>query len=68
MANSAVNERNILVLNENDKKVAGMVTALNDRVDKMERTLAVMAAEITNTKQMIAHVSGRGMGPTVREE
>lgn len=51
------------VLNEQAKVIRDQA----DRLSLLEGTVATLRAEIANTKQMAAHLHGRGMGPTVTE-
>ena len=49
------------VMNEQAKEIA----ELKQRLSHLEGTVATLHAEIVNTKQMNAHLAGRGMGSTV---
>mgnify|MGYP001553360726 CR=1 FL=1 len=49
------------VMNEQAKEIA----ELKQRLSYLEGTVAALHAEIINTKQMNAHLAGRGMGSTV---
>ena len=59
-----VTERNI-------KTIAQMVTTVQEeneefrlRITKLENNLVLLGHELTNTKQLLGHLSGRGTGPT----
>ena len=49
------------VLNEQAKVIRDQA----ERLTMLEGTVATLRADILNTKQLVAHVSGRGMGSTV---
>ena len=44
---------------------AKIIAELQEKVKFLEGTVARLGAEIINTKQMNAHLAGRGMGSTV---
>ena len=64
-AQANVNKRNIdtivAELNENRKTISELRTALGTA----NGNIAMLHSEITNTKQLIAHTMGRGMGSSV---
>ena len=43
------------------------VLAMKENQVRLENTVAYLQADLTNAKQLMAHVSGRGMGSTVHE-
>jgi hypothetical protein len=49
------------VLNDQAKAIRDQA----ERLTMLEGTVATLRAEIANTKQMAAHLHGRGMGSTV---
>jgi len=44
---------------------AKTILELQDRISLLEGTLANLSADITNTKQLMGHLAGRGTGSTV---
>ena len=44
---------------------AKTILELQNRVSQLEGNLAALAADIGNTKQLMGHLNGRGMGSTV---
>lgn len=58
------NARNINTLNENDKRIYLKVSEMEQRLKILEATVAQVSADIANTKQLIGHTLGRGMGST----
>jgi len=52
------------VLNEQGKAITEMLS----RISLLEGNVATLRAEIANTKQMAAHLNGRGMGSTVYKD
>jgi len=52
------------VLNEQGK----VISELQSRISLLEGNVATLRAEIANTKQMAAHLNGRGMGSTVYKD
>jgi hypothetical protein len=58
------NARNISSLNENDKMMYARIMEMDARIKVLEATVAHLAADVANTKQLIGHTLGRGMGST----
>lgn len=44
---------------------AKTILELQDRISHLEGNLVALAADIANTKQLMGHLHGRGMGSTV---
>jgi len=59
-----LNARNINALNENDKTMNAKISALIERLTILEANVARLTADVANTKQLIGHTLGRGMGST----
>ena len=59
-----LNARNINALNENDKTLNAKLSEALLRLNALEGKYAALHAEVANTKQMIGHTLGRGMGST----
>lgn len=59
-----IHTRNIKGLHSELVATQSNVRDLTDRVTKLEGNLAVALAELSNAKQLMAHVMGRGMGST----
>jgi len=51
------------VMNDQSKTIL----ELQNRVRLLEGTLSNLAADISNTKQLMGHLSGRGTGSTVHK-
>ena len=49
------------VMNEQSK----VIRELQERIARIEGNIVILSADIQNTKQLAAHLSGRGMGSTV---
>ena len=64
MSVEKANEINIKVLVQAMNTQAKENRELKAKVQVLEGTVAQLAADIQNTKQMIGHVMGRGMGST----
>ena len=62
--NNTVNTLNIQTLHAELLKTQEGARVLTDRVAKLEGNLALALAELSNTKQLMAHIMGRGMGAT----
>jgi len=61
----SVNSKNIHALHEVAKKHDKLITILVEKVTRIEAELTNTKAELLNAKQLVAHLNGRGMGPTV---
>lgn len=60
-------DRNFNAIVELVNKLQAEVQNQQNKISRLEANVSIMSAEIINAKQMMAHVSGRGMGPTVVE-
>jgi hypothetical protein len=60
-------DKNITALHENSKSLATRVALLEEKLKFIENTIAMVNADLVNTKQLIGHLNGRGMGSTVHE-
>lgn len=60
-------DKNITALHENSKSLATRVALLEEKIKFLENTIAMVNADLVNTKQLIGHLNGRGMGSTVHE-
>jgi len=60
-------DKNITALHENSKSLATRVALLEEKLKFLENTIAVVNADLVNTKQLFGHLNGRGMGSTVHE-
>ena len=65
MSIEKANEINIKVLVQSMNTLNKDNRELKIKVQTLEGTVAALAADIANTKQLIGHVMGRGMGSTV---
>lgn len=63
-----LNSRNIQALNENDKTMNGKLSEIEMKVRTLEATVAYLKADLANTKQLVGHSLGRGMGSTVQQD
>ena len=59
-----INARNINALNENDKTMYAKISDMEARMRILETAVANLTADVANTKQLIGHTLGRGMGST----
>ena len=57
-------DKNINAVHENTKMQQARIIALESKVTRLENNLASLQADVANTKQLIGHVMGRGMGST----
>jgi len=62
---SDATKKNFSVIKNVMEDQAKTIRTQNDRITMLEGNLARLQAEIMNTKQLIAHIGGRGMGSTV---
>lgn len=62
---SEKNEKNFRIIQNVLNEQAKVIRDQADRLSLLEGTVATLRAEIANTKQMAAHLHGRGMGSTV---
>lgn len=60
----SVHSKNIHALHEVAKKHDKAITMLIEKTTRLEAELANTKAELLNAKQLVAHLNGRGMGPT----
>ena len=63
--NETLNAKNIHALHEAAKRHDKEIRDLVERVHLLENELVATKHDLTNTKQLAAHLNGRGMGPTV---
>ena len=61
-----VTQKNFSIINNVMKDHDKVINQLIERISTLEGNVARLQADIMNTKQLIGHISGRGMGPTVR--
>ena len=61
----SVEQRNILTLHEVIKEQRDKINILIEGLAKTNNNLAIVQADVQNTKQMIAVLKGIGMGSTV---
>ena len=59
-----VNLKNITALVAQNQMQQEEINALRVRLNLMENNLQTLRAELQNTKQLMGHLSGRGMGST----
>lgn len=64
---SDANKKNFIIIQNAINEQAKALRDALDRISLLEGNVATLRAEIANTKQMAAHLHGRGMGPTVTE-
>lgn len=57
-------DKNIAAVHQNTKMQQERIVELEKKVARLENNLAVLQGDVANTKQLIGHVLGRGMGPT----
>jgi len=62
---SDATKKNFAVIQNVLNDQAKIIRTQNQRLTLLENNLATLRAEILNTKQLFAHVNGRGMGSTV---
>ncbi len=58
-------DKNVNALHTNSKMQQDKLVALEAKVTRIEAAIAALQSDIANTKQLIGHVAGRGMGSTV---
>ena len=63
-AGVAANTKNIGALVQELNQMNIKVTVLEETVRRLSGALQNLQADVTNTKQLTAHVMGRGMGST----
>lgn len=63
--NETLNGKNIHALHEALKRHEKQIYTLQQDVKRLEAELVMTKGDLTNTKQLTAHLNGRGMGPTV---
>lgn len=57
-------DKNINAVHENTKMQQARIITLESKVARLENNLVALQADVANTKQLIGHVMGRGMGST----
>lgn len=57
-------DKNIAAVHQNIKMQQERIIQLEQKVTRLENNLAVLQGDVANTKQLIGHVLGRGMGST----
>ena len=62
---SDATKKNFAIIQNVLNEQAAVIRALQERISHLEGNLAETKADIVNTKQLIGHISGRGMGSTV---
>jgi cystathionine beta-lyase/cystathionine gamma-synthase len=60
-------DKNIQALLSNETLLMKRVNDLELRMTTQENNAAIIKAELINSKQLVAHLSGRGMGSTVHD-
>lgn len=65
--NDKVNERNIHTLHDVIKKNVSDISDLKNAVQATNNNMAILQADLQNTKQLIAVLKGVGMGSTVHK-
>jgi uncharacterized coiled-coil protein SlyX len=61
----SINARNIDALHQALKEQKREIAELKEQLARLGNTVAFLQADVSNTKQLVAHVTGRGMGATV---
>ena len=59
-------DKNIQALADGFNRLYREHEELKEKVKRLEGNVAFLTAEIANAKQLVAHLSGRGRGSTVR--
>ena len=62
--NETLNAKNVHALHEAAKRHDREIQELLARIKHIENELVNTKNDLTNTKQLAAHLNGRGMGPT----
>ena len=62
---SEATKKNFIIIQGELHTQAKTIRTQNERISLLEGNIARLQAEIMNTKQLIAHIGGRGMGSTV---
>jgi outer membrane murein-binding lipoprotein Lpp len=62
---SEATEKNFQIVQNVLNEQAGAIRNLQQKITQLEGNVARLQAEIIATKQMNAHLAGRGMGSTV---
>jgi len=57
-------DKNIGALHTNSKNQQEKLVELQAKVVRIEAAIAAIQGDLANTKQLIGHVAGRGMGST----
>ena len=60
-------DKNINALHQNSKTLAARVEELEKKIKFLENTIITVSGDLANTKQLIGHLNGRGMGSTVHQ-
>lgn len=63
-ADITANTKNVAALVQEVKQMEARIDKLEDLVQRLSGALQNLQADVTNTKQLTAHVMGRGMGST----
>lgn len=64
---SEKNEKNFRIIQNVLNEQAKLIRDQAERLTMLEGNVAALRADILNTKQLVAHVGGRGMGSTVHD-
>lgn len=64
MSSESVNETNIHRIAEAMREIRQKVYEQGEQIKKLNGVIAALQADLSNTKQLTAHVLGRGNGPT----
>jgi hypothetical protein len=62
--NDRATDKNIIALADGYNRLYKEHEDLKEKVKRLEANVAFLTADIANTKQMTAHIAGRGMGST----
>lgn len=61
---SSLNNKNFKIISDELNKQRRLNEQQAERIKICEGNIATLYAELTNLKQLVGHVVGRGMGPT----
>lgn len=57
-------DKNIGALHENSKRQQKSIVELQEKVRRLEAAVVALQGDVHNTKQLVGHTLGRGMGST----
>lgn len=65
MSSKSVEQKNFEIIRNTLNAQAKGILELQQRISSLEGNLAAVRADVSNSKQLMGHLAGRGMGSTV---